>query len=127
MLSRLVPAFYDVTLISPENFFLFTPLLTSTAVGTVESRSIVEPIRSITARCNANFFCAQVTEVRTEESSVVCKTAQGQEFSVDYDFLVLAVGAEVNTFGCPGVNGKAAVRLPSINHRRRACDKAEKV
>lgn len=106
MLSRLVPSFYNVTLISPENFFLFTPLLASTAVGTVESRSIVEPIRNITTRYKANYFCAEVKEVCIEESSVLCQTSQGQDFKVDYDFLVLAVGAEVNTFGCPGVNGK---------------------
>ena len=31
---------YDVTLISPRNHFLFTPLLPSTTVGTVEYTSI---------------------------------------------------------------------------------------
>lgn len=36
---------YEVVLISPRNYFLFTPMLPSTAVGTIEFRSIVEPIR----------------------------------------------------------------------------------
>ena len=36
---------YDVTIISPRNHFLFTPLLPSTTVGTIEFRSIIEPIR----------------------------------------------------------------------------------
>ena len=37
---------YDVTLVSPRNYFLYTPLLPSAATGTVEPRSIVDPIRS---------------------------------------------------------------------------------
>ncbi|CAI7786900.1 unnamed protein product [Closterium sp. NIES-53] len=42
---------YDVTLISPRNFFLFTPLLPSVTTGVVEGRSIAEPIRRILLRC----------------------------------------------------------------------------
>ena len=34
---------YDVTIVSPRNFFLFTPFLPSVTVGSVEGRSIVEP------------------------------------------------------------------------------------
>lgn len=38
---------YDVQVISPRNYFAFTPLLPSVTCGTVEARSIVEPIRNI--------------------------------------------------------------------------------
>jgi NADH dehydrogenase FAD-containing subunit len=38
---------FDVELISPRNYFLFTPLLPSTTVGTLEFRAIQEPVRSI--------------------------------------------------------------------------------
>ena len=37
--------FYDVVIVSPRNHFLFTPLLPSTTAGTIEFRSIIEPIR----------------------------------------------------------------------------------
>lgn len=37
---------YLITLVSPRNYFLYTPLLPSAAAGTVEARSIVEPIRN---------------------------------------------------------------------------------
>ena len=40
---------YDITLVSPRNYFLYTPLLPAVATGTVEERSIVEPIRRIMA------------------------------------------------------------------------------
>lgn len=36
---------YEVVIVSPRNFFLFTPMLSGSAVGTVEFRSISEPIR----------------------------------------------------------------------------------
>ncbi len=35
----------DLVMISPRNYFLFTPLLPSTSVGTLEFRSIIEPVR----------------------------------------------------------------------------------
>jgi hypothetical protein len=38
---------YDVTVISPRNYFLFTPMLAGASVGTVEFRSITEPIREV--------------------------------------------------------------------------------
>lgn len=38
---------YEVQIISPRNYFAFTPLLPSVTCGTVEARSVVEPIRNI--------------------------------------------------------------------------------
>jgi len=38
---------YDVTVISPRNHFVFTPMLAGASVGTVEYRSITEPIREV--------------------------------------------------------------------------------
>jgi hypothetical protein len=38
---------YEVKVISPRNYFAFTPLLPSVTCGSVEARSIVEPIRRI--------------------------------------------------------------------------------
>ncbi|KAE9457744.1 hypothetical protein C3L33_10353, partial [Rhododendron williamsianum] len=38
---------YDVQVVSPRNYFAFTPLLPSVTCGTVEARSIVEPIRNM--------------------------------------------------------------------------------
>lgn len=38
---------YDITVVSPRNYFLYTPLLPAVASGTVEERSIVEPVRNI--------------------------------------------------------------------------------
>ena len=39
-----LPCPVDVTLISPINYFNFTPLLASCAVGTLEFRCAIEPV-----------------------------------------------------------------------------------
>jgi hypothetical protein len=38
---------YDVTVISPRNYFVFTPMLAGASVGTVDYRSITQPIREV--------------------------------------------------------------------------------
>lgn len=38
---------YEVILVSPRNYFLYTPLLPAVATGTMEERSIVEPVRNL--------------------------------------------------------------------------------
>lgn len=43
---------YDVQIVSPRNYFAFTPLLPSVTCGTVEARSVVEPIRNIVKKVN---------------------------------------------------------------------------
>ena len=40
---------FDVTVVSPRNFFLFTPMLAGASVGTVEYRSITESIRQVSS------------------------------------------------------------------------------
>lgn len=47
---------YDVQVVSPRNFFLFTPLLPSVTNGTVEARSIVEPIRGLMRKVTTLFY-----------------------------------------------------------------------
>jgi len=93
---------YDITLVSPRNHFLFTPLLPSTTVGTIEFRSIIEPIR--TARTHASFYQAAAVSIDTNTQKIVCESVAGKKrFSLLYDYLIIAVGAVSNTFQIPGV------------------------
>ncbi|XP_047327332.1 external alternative NAD(P)H-ubiquinone oxidoreductase B2, mitochondrial-like [Impatiens glandulifera] len=101
---------YDVQVISPRNYFAFTPLLPSVTCGTVEPRSVVEPIRKIVKKKNLDvvFSEAECIGIDAQNKKVYCRSnldsnLNGEEFAVDYDFLVIAVGARVNTFNTPGV------------------------
>lgn len=97
---------YEVTVVSPRNYFLFTPLLASTSVGTLEFRSIIEPIR--TARRFVRYVQAECLSIDQESKSVLCQGPDdGDPFPLEYDMLVVAVGAGNNTFGVPGVTEHA--------------------
>lgn len=47
---------YDVTVISPRNYFVFTPMLAGASVGTVDYRSITEPVREVSHFVNTALF-----------------------------------------------------------------------
>lgn len=60
-LRNLDSSAYDVHVLSPRNYFAFTPLLPSVTCGTVEARSIVEPIRKIIKKVKMFFLLTQNT------------------------------------------------------------------
>lgn len=94
--------FYNVVVVSPRNHFIFTPLLPSTTVGTIEFRSIIEPIRS--AKDHITYYHAFCTGIDTGTNRIQCKNAlDGNEFSLPFDILIIGVGAVSNTFGIEGV------------------------
>jgi NADH dehydrogenase FAD-containing subunit len=47
LVRDLDPAKYERVIISPRSYFVFTPLLASTSVGTLEFRSVLEPVRRL--------------------------------------------------------------------------------
>jgi len=98
-----MPGFYDTTIVSPKNYFLFTPLLPSTTVGTLEPQALVESIRKIVKSCDGAFLCGEAIEIDPARKLVHCVGIDGKPFDLEYDLLVVAVGAEVNTFGIKGV------------------------
>ncbi|KAG9288045.1 hypothetical protein G9A89_017640 [Geosiphon pyriformis] len=96
---------YQVTVISPQNYFLFTPLLPSSCVGTLESRSLLEPIRSILKRIKGHYLEANASDVDFEEKLVLVNPVgdPNNSFYVPYDKLVIAVGSRPITHGIEGV------------------------
>ncbi|KAE8708890.1 External alternative NAD(P)H-ubiquinone oxidoreductase B1 [Hibiscus syriacus] len=102
---------YEVEVVSPRNFFVFTPLLPSVTCGKVEARSIAEPIRNIIIKKNVDisFSEAECVKIDPQNKKIYCRAtidshSKGEEeFAVDYDYLIIAVGAQVNTFNTPGV------------------------
>ena len=92
---------YQATLAAPRNHFLFTPLLPSTTVGTLEFRSILEPLRN---QGNAGFQLMAATGLDRDRRVVSgVSPLDGRPMELPYDDLVIAVGAVPGTFGIPGV------------------------
>ncbi|GMP72629.1 hypothetical protein CsSME_00030583 [Camellia sinensis var. sinensis] len=117
---------YDVVCISPRNHMVFTPLLASTCVGTLEFRSVAEPVGHIQPALakdpNSYFYLASCNGIDTDKHEVYCETvvndglpSEPYRFKVAYDKLVIAAGAEPLTFGIKGVK-EHAFFLREVNH-----------
>ena len=110
-LKNLDSSRYEVKVISPRNYFAFTPLLPSVTCGTVEARSVVEPIRRMFEKKGKDvaYYEAECFKIDPTKKAVHCRSAVGTnldgngDFMLDYDYLVVALGATVNTFNTPGV------------------------
>ncbi|XP_071736186.1 internal alternative NAD(P)H-ubiquinone oxidoreductase A1, mitochondrial-like [Rutidosis leptorrhynchoides] len=117
---------YDVVCISPRNHMVFTPLLASTCVGTLEFRSVAEPVGRVQSALakdpNSYFYLASCTDIDTDKHEVHCETISNNglpyepyRFKVAYDKLVIASGSEALTFGIKGVK-EHAFFLREVNH-----------
>lgn len=111
LLKTLDTTDYNVVVVSPRNFFLFTPLLPSVAVGTLNTRSIIQSVRYITRHKtrNVSVIEAEATDVDPVKKTITFQDNKGTMSSttIPYDYLVYAVGAETQTFNIPGVKEHA--------------------
>lgn len=107
MLKELNPGDYHITVVSPDNYFLFTPMLPSATVGTLELRSLVEPVRRIVNRLRGHFLKAEAVDVdfshKLVEVSQVDANGDKQYFYLPYDKLVIGVGSTTNPHGVKGL------------------------
>ncbi|KAG2320188.1 hypothetical protein Bca52824_013401 [Brassica carinata] len=112
---------YDVVCVSPRNHMVFTPLLASTCVGTLEFRSVAEPISriqpAISREPGSYYFLANCSRLDSQNHEVHCETVTDRlstvkpwKFKIAYDKLVLACGAEASTFGINGVHHAQEIR-----------------
>lgn len=96
MLKNINPDEYNITMIAPTNYFLYTPLLPSATVGTVEIRSLVEPIRKLVRDVKGHFLKAEAVDVdfaeRLVEVSQTMPNGERRNFYVPYDKLIVGVG-----------------------------------
>ena len=96
----------EVTLVNRENFFLFTPMLHEVAASDLDITDIVSPIRTLLRR--VKFVQGEVEAIDLEARRVTVShggDAHGHE--LDYDHLVIGLGAITNFYNLPGVEAHA--------------------
>lgn len=124
LLQTLDPRLCDVVLISDRNHFVYTPLLPSASVGSVELRSIVTPARELLVRLQRpwlwrlpfgvsaatspapqwSFVNARIDDIDALSKQVHCTAVQsGSKFTIAYDAAVVAVGSDHHDGGLPNV------------------------
>ncbi|ROT38785.1 putative pyridine nucleotide-disulfide oxidoreductase [Sodiomyces alkalinus F11] len=127
------PRKYDRIVISPRSYFVFTPLLASTSVGTLEFRAILESVRRLkpdafyqgwaddidfnskTVRVEANPYADELSsrtlpvqvQPKPPSATDAVPHQKSEMIDVPYDKLILAVGAYSQTFNVPGVRDHA--------------------
>ena len=89
------------TIVSPDNFMLYTPLLPEAASGTLEPRHVVVPLRQMCP--HAEMLLGRVTAIDAEQRTAHVETPEAGSFEIAWDNLVLALGAVARTLPIPGL------------------------
>lgn len=94
---------FEVLLIDKNNYHQFQPLFYQVATAGLEPASISFPLRKFFhGQKNIKIRMAEVSQIHSEENYI--DTSIGK---IDYDYLIIATGADTNFFGNKGVEEKA--------------------
>jgi NADH dehydrogenase len=96
--SRAAREHWDTVLVDKENFFQFNPLLPAVAVGAVETRHIVYPLREMARHRHIRFYKNKAIAIDLAGRTVRLHNRRTES----YDTLVVAVGSVTNHYGVPG-------------------------
>jgi NADH dehydrogenase len=88
------------TIVNPDNFMVYTPLLPEAAAGTLEPRHVVVPLRQM---CPHAELLLGVARDRDPEKRTVVADTLGGTYEIGYERLVVALGAIPRTFPIPGL------------------------
>ncbi len=88
------------TIVSQENFMLYTPLLPEAASGTLEPRHVVVPLREMCPY--AELLLGDIASHDRTARSVIVHTLAGP-LEIGYERLVVALGARTRVFPVPGL------------------------
>jgi NADH:quinone reductase (non-electrogenic) len=96
----------EIVLVAKENFVLFTPMLHEVAGADLSVTDIVQPLRKMLRRTRVGI--ADVESIDLVKKVVrVRHPGMAEEFDLNYDQLVLALGAVTNFYRTPGLEEHA--------------------
>ena len=88
------------TIVSLENFMLYTPLLPEAASGTIEPRHVVVPLREMCP--HAELVLGRITG-HDHQGRIVTVDSLAGPIEISYERLVVALGATTRTLPVPGL------------------------
>src|SRR5436309_5250329 len=92
------------TMVSLENYMLYTPMLVEAASGTLEPRHTVVPLRVMCP--HAELVLGRIVGLDLARR-VAQLDADGQSLEIQYRRLVIALGAVIRTLPIPGLKEHA--------------------
>lgn len=96
--SRAARDYWDPVLYDKENYFQFNPLLPAVAVGAVETRHIVYPLREMAKHRGLRFYKNKAIAIDVPARRIRLHNGIVEH----WDTLVVAVGSVTNYYGVPG-------------------------
>ena len=101
-LERILPRqSAHVTLVSEDNFMLYTPLLPGAAAGSLEPRHVVVPLRE--GLRHTDLQLGRVTGADPGARTLWVDRLDGTPETFDYDHLIVALGSVSRTLPIPGL------------------------
>jgi NADH:ubiquinone reductase (H+-translocating) len=111
-LERVLPAHSArVTLVNEANFMLYTPLLPGAAGATLDPRHVVVPLR--TQLGHTDLLIGRVLSGDPNARALAVRRIDGEEVTLSYDRLVVALGSVSRTLPIPGL-AEHAIGLKSL-------------
>lgn len=121
----------EVTIINDGDRFIFTPLIHEVATGTLLPAGVMEPLRTLPGCCLDRFIDGKATAVDFDKKVIDIKhnrldemkeshghtPAQDNE-TIEYDYLILALGSETNFFNVPGAE-EHSLQLKDLKDAKR--------
>jgi NADH dehydrogenase len=89
------------TIVSTQNSMLFTPMLPEVAAGIIEVRNAMTPLAMMCP--HAEVIPGRVTDLALTDRRAAVATDGGLRLAIEYDHVVVGVGAVPRTFPIPGL------------------------
>jgi NADH dehydrogenase len=98
---QLAPGEAEITVVDPENFTVYRPLLAEVASGTVEPRHAVIPLRAALRRTRV--LAGRLTALDAPAKAATIAPYEGHSMELRYDQIVIGVGAMARLLPVPGL------------------------
>jgi NADH:ubiquinone reductase (H+-translocating) len=102
----------DIILVNKNDYHYETTWLHEASAGTLHHDRVRYDIREVIDTHKVEFVQASVEEIKTEENTVILDNGE-----LSYDYLVIALGAEAETFGIKGLK-EHAFSIVNVNAAR---------
>jgi NADH dehydrogenase len=102
----------EVTLVSRDNFILFTPMLPEVGAGDLDLTDIVSPLRQMLKHTNVLIADVESIDLADRRVTLAYGLDRAQKI-LSYDHLLIALGSETTFFDLPGVE-ESAVTMKSL-------------
>ncbi len=106
----------NIVLVNKNDYHYETTWLHEASAGTLHHDRVRYDVDSVINRSKVEFIRAEVQDIKPDEKKVILNTGE-----VEYDYLVVALGGEAETFGIEGLK-EHAFTISNVNTARQLRD-----